>query len=257
MRIFLALLLVFVALQARTLEEIKESGVVKIGVLSGKNSDFYALDRLLAERIAKDLDVELERIELVQNERIDALKSGKIDIAVANFTVTASRKKMVSFAAPYLKTYLGVLAKESASIESEWDFHFRSVAVVSGTIGENYMQKYHNHHTLVKLYETTAEAVSALVRGEADAFVTDNIIVIYEAKKHAGYAAKLVTMGDAEFVAPAVAKDNKELLKWLNNEIKALGKERFFHKIYERTLERILGGAIDVEDVLVEGDVIR
>ena len=50
-------------------------------------------------------------------------------------------------------------------------------------------------------------------------------------------------------LAPAVSKGNETLLNAINDEIKALGKENFFHADYEATLVDTYG--TDYEDSLV------
>ena len=51
-----------------------------------------------------------------------------------------------------------------------------------------------------------------------------------------------------------MTKGNTTLLDWLNEEIKALGEEKFFHADYEATLADTYG--LDYEDELVvEGGV--
>ena len=50
-------------------------------------------------------------------------------------------------------------------------------------------------------------------------------------------------------IAPAVSQGNQTLLDWLNEEIKTLGEENFFHKDYEETLVDTYG--LDYEDELV------
>lgn len=71
-----------------------------------------------------------------------------------------------------------------------------------------------------------------------------------------GNAALLtVELGSQDTIAPAVSKGNSTLLNWLNDEIKALGNENFFHKDYEATLVGTYG--LDYENSLVvEGGVI-
>lgn len=48
---------------------------------------------------------------------------------------------------------------------------------------------------------------------------------------------------------PAVSKGNTTVLDWINEEIKALGEENFFHADYEATLADTYGS--DYEDTLV------
>ena len=55
--------------------------------------------------------------------------------------------------------------------------------------------------------------------------------------------------GSQDTIAPAVSKGNETLLNAINDEIKALGKENFFHADYEATLVDTYG--TDYEDSLV------
>lgn len=53
-----------------------------------------------------------------------------------------------------------------------------------------------------------------------------------------------------------ITKGNTTLLDWINDEIKALGEENFFHADYEATLVDTYGS--DYEDELVvEGGVVE
>ena len=61
--------------------------------------------------------------------------------------------------------------------------------------------------------------------------------------------AGLAFLGSQDTIAPAVSKGNTTLLDWINDEIKSLGEESFFHKDYEETLVDTYG--LDYEDELV------
>ncbi len=58
-------------------------------------------------------------------------------------------------------------------------------------------------------------------------------------------------------IAPAVQKGNTELLNWLNDEIKSLGEEQFFHADYKETLEPVYGEAANPENIVVEGGIVE
>ena len=69
-----------------------------------------------------------------------------------------------------------------------------------------------------------------------------------------GYTVGIPSLGSQDTIAPAVSKGNTTLLDWINDEIKSLADEQFFHKDYEETLVDTYG--IDYEDELVvEGGV--
>ena len=74
------------------------------------------------------------------------------------------------------------------------------------------------------------------------------------AKANPGYTVGITQLGDYDAIAPAVAKGNKTLADFLNDEIQTLGDEQFFHKDYEATLVDTYG--LDYEESLVvEGGV--
>ena len=72
----------------------------------GKNQGY---DIVFAERLAKDLGVKPEYTSVDPAARVDVLSSNKVDVVLANFTVTDDRARKVDFAKPYMKVYLGVV----------------------------------------------------------------------------------------------------------------------------------------------------
>ena len=77
----------------RSLSEIKESGKVVIGVFSDvdANGDYQGYDVYFGNRLAKDLGVEVEYVPVEAASRVEYLLSNKVDIILANFTVTEER----------------------------------------------------------------------------------------------------------------------------------------------------------------------
>ena len=95
----------------------------------------------------------------------------------------------------------------------------------------------------------TATAKNALENGNGAAWANDNTEVIAFAKQNSGYTVGIPSLGSQDTIAPAVSKGNTTLLDWINDEIKSLGEESFFHKDYEETLVDTYG--LDYEDELV------
>ena len=62
------------------------------------------------------------------------------------------------------------------------------------------------------------------------------------------------SLGSQDTIAPAVSKGNETLLNAINDEIKALGEENFFHKDYEATLVDTYGTDYE-SSLVVEGGV--
>ena len=161
--------------KARTLDEIKKSGKIKIGVFSDKNPFGYVdengkvqgYDVYFAKRIAKDLLGSEDAVDFVYVEaasRVEYLKSAKVDITLANFTVTDERKEQVDFALPYMKVALGIVSPQKAEITDVNQLKGKKLIVVKGTTAETYFSKNYPDVTLVK-FDEYQEAYDAFVDG--------------------------------------------------------------------------------------------
>ena len=247
----------------RTLDEIKQSGTVKIGVFSDKapfgyvddKGEYQGYDVYYAHRIADDLGVNVEFTSLDPASRVEYVATGKVDIVLANFTVTPERKEQVDFALPYMKVALGVVSPDSAVISSIDELKDKTLIVAKGTTAETYFEKNYPEVKLQK-YDAYADAYNALLDGRGDAFSTDNTEVIAWAKANPGFTVGIETLGDYDTIAAAVAKGNSTVLDFLNDEIKTLGEENFFHKDYDETLKAVFGEDTNPDSMVVEGGVV-
>lgn len=247
----------------RTLDEIKESGTINIGVFSDKNpfgyvdenGEYQGYDVYFAERLAEDLGVEINYVSTEAASRIEYLQTGKVDIILANFTVTDERKEEVDFALPYMNVALGVVSPDSNVIESLDDLGADDqVIVISGTTAETYLIENYPDLTLQK-YDAYAAAKTALENGNGVAWANDNTEVIAFALQNEGYTVGIPSLGSQDTIAPAVTKGNTTLLDWINDEIVALGEENFFHADYEATLADTYGTDYE-ETLVVEGGAV-
>lgn len=249
-----------VSKSTRTLDDIKKSGVLKVAVFTdkapfgyvdkdGKNQGY---DVYFAERLAKDLGVKIEYTSVDPAARVDVLSSNKVDITLANFTVTEERAKKVDFAKPYMKVALGVVSPEGAEITDVNQLKDKTLIVAKGTTAETYFEEKHPEVKLQK-YDQYADAYNALLDGRGDAFSTDNTEVLAWAKSNKGFKVGITSLGDTDAIAPAVKKGNKTLLDWINKEIDTLAGEQFFHKDYEETLLPVYGDSINADEIVVEG----
>lgn len=241
----------------RTLDEIKESGTINIGVFSDKspfgyvdeNGDYQGYDIYYGNRIAEDLGVEINYVSTEAANRIEYLQTGKVDIILANFTVTEERAEEVDFASPYMNVALGVISPDDAVVTSLDDLgEDDQVIVISGTTAETYLEKNYPNIKLQK-YDAYAEAKTAFENGSGVAWANDNTEVIAFANENEGYTVGIPSLGDSDTIAAAVTKGNTTLLDYLNDEIVTLGEENFFHADYEATLLDTYGA--EYEDTLV------
>lgn len=246
----------------RTLDEIKESGTINIGVFSDKNpfgyvdenGEYQGYDIYFANRIGEDLGVKVNFVSTEAANRIEYLQTGKVDIILANFTVTDERKEEVDFALPYMNVALGVVSRNDNVIESldNWNPD-DSIIVISGTTAETYLIENYPDIPLQK-FDSYATAKEAFENGTSVAWANDNTEVIAFSLQNDGYTVGIPSLGSADTIAPAVTKGNTTLLDWINEEIKSLGEENFFHADYEATLTDTYGSEYE-ESLVVEGVV--
>lgn len=246
--------------KARSLDEIKKSGKIKIAVFSDKapfgyvdkDGKYQGYDVYFAERLAKDLGVKPEYTSVDPAARVDVLTSNKVDLVLANFTVTEERKGKVDFAKPYMKVALGVVSPQNAPITDVGQLDGKTLIIAKGTTAETWFEKNAPNVKLQK-YDQYADAYNALLDGRGDAFSTDNTEVLAWAKSNKGFKVGITRLGDDDTIAPAVQKGNTELLDFVNDEIVKLGKDDFFHKDYQETLAPVYGDEVNPDEIVVEG----
>lgn len=249
------------------IDQIKERGKLRVAVFSDKppfgfvdaNGKNQGYDVYLAKRLAKDLLGDENKVEFVLVEaasRIEVLEADKVDITLANFTVTPERKEKVDFANPYMKVALGIVSPEGALITNVDQLKGKKLIVNKGTTAETYFTKNYPDIELLK-YDQNTEAFQALKDGRGAALAHDNTLVFAWSRENKGYVTGVTKLGDLDAIAPAVKKGNTELRDWVNNELTKLGEEKFFHKDFEETLKPAYGDSVNPEDVVVEGGVIK
>lgn len=247
-----------------SIEQIKKNDKIKIGVFADKppfgyvdeHGENQGFDVYIAKRFAKDLLGDEGKVEFVLVDaasRVAYLKSNKVDIIMANFTVTEERQEKVDFAHPYMKLSFGIVSPDSAPITSidQLKEGGKKLIVAKGTTAETYFTKNHPDIELLKFDQYT-EIFAALKDGRGAAIANDNTELIAWAKSNPGFTVTIPAFGGQDTIAPAVAKGNKELLDWINNELAALGEEQFIHQAYQETLNSVYGEGF-AEELVVEG----
>lgn len=245
---------------AHTLEQIKQSGTIKLGVFSDKapfgsvdaQGKYAGYDIEYGNRLAKDLGVKAEYIPVEAASRVEFLESGKVDVILANFTVTPERKEKVDFADPYMKVALGVVTPEGKEIKEPEALKGKKVIVVKGTTAEAYLSKTYPDLKLTK-FEQYTEATNALLDGRGDTWVTDNTEALAWTGATKGFVTSIKDLGETNMIAPAVQKGNTSVLEAINQNLTQLGQEQFFHQDFEKTLKPVYGAGVNPEDLVVEG----
>nr|WP_276583532.1 transporter substrate-binding domain-containing protein [Pseudomonas sp. RIT-PI-S] len=242
---------------------IKQREKLIVGVFSDKppfgfvddKGQYVGFDTDLAKRFAKDLLGDEKKVEFVVVEpasRIPFLQSDKVDLILANMTVTPERQQVVDFTNPNLRVAVQALVAENSPAKALDDLKDKTIIVTTGTTADIWLTRNHPDWKLLK-FEKNSESLQALANGRGDAYAQDNLVLFSWAKEHPGFRLLPQPLGDEAPIAPAVKKGNVELRDWVNGELARLGDEKYLRKLYDQYVRDKLAPETDPNAVIVEG----
>ena len=172
------------------LETIKKNDVIRVGVFADNPPFGYVesqgkpqgFDVALAKKVAQDLLGDENKIQYVVTEaanRVEFLKSDKVDVIFASFSVTPERKEVVDFAEPYLKASLGITSPKNSPITDIQQLENRTLIVNKGSSSDSYFSKNYPKVKLLK-FEQNTDAFNALKDGRGDAISQERWIRKFE-----------------------------------------------------------------------------
>jgi polar amino acid transport system substrate-binding protein len=248
---------------ASYLEKIKARGKLVVGVFTDKppfgfvdeKGKYVGFDTDIGRQFAKDLLGDESKVEFVAVEpasRIPFLQSDKVDIILANMTVTPERKEAVEFTNPNLKVAVQALVPDASAVKKLDDLADKTIIVTTGTTADVWLTKTHPDWKLLK-FEKNSESLQALANGRGDAYAQDNLVLFSWSKQNPGYRVLPEKLGGEAPIAPAVKKGNIELRDWVNAELARLGQDKYLLKLYDQYVRKSLSDDTKPEDVIVEG----
>lgn len=179
-----ALLCTGAAMAQNMIEEVKERGVIRVGVKNdapylGFTDDKGQLDGFeidLAKDIAKRLGVKIEFEPVKASNRVQLLQQKRIDLIIATVSHYRNRDKVVDFTIPYLYTPQTLLVKKGSGIKTVADLEGKRVGLDAGSGSVKKLPLVQPKVT-IQTYQNWPEAFFALQRGLVDAVATDNILL--------------------------------------------------------------------------------
>lgn len=248
-------------IEDNSLSDIIKKEKVIIGVFGDKppfgfidnNGMNQGYDIYIAKQIAKELLGDENKLEFVLVEaqnRVEFLKSNKVDIIFANFTKTKEREEVVDFTLPYMKVALGVVSN-NGNIKSVDDLKDKTLIVNKGTTADFYFTTNFPDMKILKFDQNT-EAFLALKDSRGDALAHDNLLLFAWANHNPPFETGITHLGNDDVIAAAVKKGNTSLLNKLNEIFIKLGKENFMHQAYDATLKDVYGENINADSIVIE-----
>jgi len=178
------------------------------------------------------------------------LNSDKVDLVLANFTVTKERQAIVDYAKPYMKVSVGVISPKDKPITNAKQLQNKNLIVTKGTTAENYFTAKQPKVDLLK-FDSKTQQFNALKNNRAAALADDNSYLYAWVKNNPTYTVGIKSIGPKQYVSPAVKKGNKSLLNWTNKEINKLNKQGFFTDDYNSQLKPYFGDEVKPSDIIL------
>lgn len=173
--------------QADTLQDILDSGVIRIGIkadyapwgMRDEDGNVVGLEIDLVEDFVKrlnekyDADVKLEKVVVTGSNRLQFLQQGKIDMMIATMSDKPERREVVGIVMPdYYSSGVTILARNGSGIDG-WD----SVKgkTICGIQGAWYNKEYGTKKGAdMKAFKGVPEVEAAMLDGRCDGWLYDD-----------------------------------------------------------------------------------
>ncbi len=138
-------------------------------IATGPNNTLIGTDGALLTEIAKKMGLKLKPVEMAFPSQVLAVKDGRADIGTTAY-YTAARAKQVFYAYPFWKDTAGVYIRKDENYTGVDSLKGKTVSTVEGYVWAPYLQSAYGTGN-VKLFTNIADAYTALVNGQVDAFI--------------------------------------------------------------------------------------
>jgi len=214
-------------ISAKTLEEIRAAGVVRVGVLIDfppygivdENNDPDGYDADVAKLFAERLGVKLELVPVTGPNRIPNLLTSRVDLIIGSLTITPERAKQVQFSHPYSVGSTVAYGRKDVALSSIDDFSTVSVAVPRASAQDIHLTKQAPKGTLIQRFDDDASATQALISGQVPVLAADITVVSQIRKILSPDEFEIKFPLFTNLFAMALRKGEEDILAWCNDFI--------------------------------------
>ena len=255
--LFLVLTLTVAGVRAEpTLERIRASGVIRLGFLeaappfssskNGKSPEGYSIE--LCNRVVDGIGQQLrlpslrrEWVKVTFQDRLAAVKEGRVDLDCGTTTWTLSRQEGVDFS---LMTFIdggSLLVRLGDSLVHLSDFADKSIAVVPGTTTSDVLPRELKRRGVaarVVPVKDERKGMAMLAAGEVDAYASDRLLLLGLALDERGQQAYKLIDEDysIEPYALAMRRDDHDFRLAVNRSLARIYRSREIARIYDNWL---------------------
>ncbi|MEN8906419.1 MAG: transporter substrate-binding domain-containing protein [Clostridiales bacterium] len=224
-----------------TVESIKKKGKLTMATEATfepfefrENGKITGIDIDIAQKIAEELDVELDIQEMEFGSLLAAVSKGKVDFIAAGLSVNEDRKKSIDFSVEYFNASQVIIVKNDSSIKSKSNLVEKKLGVQQGTIGDEEASKIEN--TTIERYTKTTDAIEALNQNKLDSVIMDNFPAKIFVSKNSDLQILDETLVSDNY-AIGIKKDNTSLKKTIDKVLTTLKDNGELDKIIDKYIE--------------------
>ncbi len=246
---------------AQTLDKIRKAGVITLGYIDGAAPFSYAdgngqpqgYSIELCNAVAEGVGAQLKRqnlkvrwVKLTIQDRIDAVRTGKVDLECSTTTWTLSRQQLVDFSLVTFVDGGSLLVRSDADIARVADFDGKRIAVISGTTTERALRGALTRG-MVKAelvgIKTRDEGLTLLREGQVQGLASDRttlIGVVVMSAREGGQGAANLRLLDQDFsieqYALMLRRNDADFRLAVNRVLARVYRSGEIEKIYGRWL---------------------
>ena len=248
-----------VAAQSGTLEKIRKQGAITMGYVEGsspfsstdaaKQPQGYSVDlcREIASSIRAQLglaSLETRWVALTLQNRLEAVKSGRVDIECSTTTWTLSRQADVDFSLITFVDGGSILTRVESEAGRLSDFNGKRIAVITGTTTEKVLKETLARRAVksgLVTVKTREEGLRLLDQKKVDGFASDRMVLIgvVLTSKTQGAFKLLEEDFSVEPYALALPRGDHEYRLAVNRVLARLYRTGEIQKVYEQWLGRL------------------
>ncbi|CAN7229807.1 amino acid ABC transporter substrate-binding protein [Acidovorax sp. Leaf78] len=204
----------------------------------------YAVDLCLrlADVVRKKTgkkDMEVEFVAVTSANRISIIEQGKADMECGSTTNNAERRQKVAFTIPHFITGARLLVKAASPIDRVEDLNGKKLVSTKGTTPLKAADQANRERLMgITIVEAPdhAKAVDMVEKGEADAFVMDDVLLYgLAAGRPDPKALKVVgRFMTTEPLAIMLPKNDPEFKKLVDEEMRRMITSRDIYPVYDK-----------------------
>ncbi|MFT3760572.1 ABC transporter substrate-binding protein [Thauera sp.] len=238
----LALSLLSGLAQADRLDDIKKNGVLRVaafdsnppfGFIDPQTRQIAGLDVDYARELADRLGVKLELVPTNPANRIPLLTANKVDVVLANFTITEERARQVNFSIPYFASGQQFIARKG-TLSSPEQLGSLRIGVDKGTTNEIVLREKYPSAKLVA-YDDTPFAFTALRNGNVQAITQDGpklVGLLANVPDRDKYEIPPFSISD-DLIGAGLPKGEDRLTEFVNDSLRELEASGRAQAIYD------------------------